>query len=323
MKPRPEIGVSACLLGRAVRYDGGHKHRSVCTGHLSRHLDLRPICPEADAGLGVPRPPMQVRRTGGELRLVTLDGREDHSERLQQWMDDIMPVTEALSGFVLKSRSPSCGLQTDWFDGAGMPLSARGAGLFAARLARHLPLAPRIDEEQILNADQRDAFIEQVYFMNDWQATTAESITWDKLTSFHARHKYQLQAHSESHMRRLGQMLANRETGLASLAATYIQLAMQTIRSPVSRGNHQNVLLHLAGFFRGRLSAAEHQRLHESIAAFARGIPPLSTPLQQLRLLQARERIDYLEKQSYLLSPWIDTADAAAAASHTADERQA
>ncbi len=321
MRPGLKVGVSGCLMGQAVRYDGGHKHSQLCTGHLSRHLNLLPLCPEVDAGLPVPRPPMQLRRIGAKWQLVTRDNLRDHTASLQQWMNNNMHVTEALSGFVLKARSPSCGLETGRYDHEGRALPISGPGLFADWLAKELPLIPRIDEEQLLDVDLQGAFVEQVCFMADWQAAMSESPTLEKLTTFHGQHKYQLQAHCESVMRRLGQMLANPKTSLGALMMSYIEIAMRSIGAPISRGSHQNILLHLAGFFRDCLSAEDRQRLHESIAAYVHDEAPLSTPIQQLRLLQDTHRIQYLENQSYLLSPWVVTSTQSEAASHSFVER--
>jgi uncharacterized protein YbbK (DUF523 family) len=169
--PRVRIGVSACLLGEEVRYDGGHKLDVFLTEVLGRFVEWVPVCPEVEAGLGTPRPAMRLVRIGGgtesaETRLIAPETAADHTEAMRSWADRRVEQLAAadLDGYVLKSRSPSCGLEGVrlYPEDGGTP-ALEGRGLFAEALLRRLPDLP-VEEEGRLNDPRRlESFLAGVF----------------------------------------------------------------------------------------------------------------------------------------------------------------
>lgn len=160
---RIRVGVSACLLGEAVRYDGGHKYDPAVARELARHFELVPICPEVAIGLGVPRPPIQVVRARDGLRVLGVDDPAlDVTADLDHYLAEMEPVLATLSGYVFKSRSPSCGVtDTPVFDAHGRTVAA-GAGRFAAGVRARDPDLPVTDERALRDPAARATFIERV-----------------------------------------------------------------------------------------------------------------------------------------------------------------
>jgi len=171
------VGISSCLLGNLVRYDGGHKHSRYCSEVLARYFELRPICPELEAGLGVPRPPIQLQEDGDGLRLVEVSAGTDHTPAMDSVINRTMASLGDLRGFILKSKSPSCGLERIPVHNLhGQIVHQDGRGMFADALVRHYPQMP-VEQECRLEEDQlRADFIEQVFVYHKWrQALTRKS----------------------------------------------------------------------------------------------------------------------------------------------------
>lgn len=302
------VGISTCLLGKEVRHDGGHKHSRYCTQVLSRYFDFRSICPELEAGLGVPRPAIHLREYDDSLKLVETKGAEDHTESMQGFIDQVLPTLGDLRGYILMAKSPSCGMERIKVHNADGNVTRRdGRGMFAEALIRHYPLMP-VEEEGRLNDDQlRENFIERVFAYDDWMQNVAgEQLAPQALIEFHTRHKFQLLAHSEKIYRQLGPMLGDlRSEPLATIADRYIHQFMEAMTQRVSRGSHVNAMQHLMGYLRDVLEDEERKVLLEQIDAYHRGEVPLVVPMTLLRMAQRREPIDYLSSQHYL-SPYPD-----------------
>lgn len=302
------VGISTCLLGKEVRHDGGHKHSRYCTQVLSRYFDFRSICPELEAGLGVPRPAIHLRENDDELKLVEVKGGGDHTDAMQGFIDQIMPTLANLRGYILMAKSPSCGMERIKVHNTDGNVTRRdGRGLFAEALIRHYPLMP-VEEEGRLNDDQlRENFIERVFTYDDWMQNVAGArLTRRALIEFHTRHKFQLLAHSENIYRQLGPMLGDlKSEPLADIAAHYIHQFMAAMSRRVSRGSHVNAMQHLMGYLRDSMGDEERKVLVEQIDAYHRGEVPLIVPMTLLRMAQRREPIDYLNSQHYL-SPYPD-----------------
>ena len=302
------VGISTCLLGKEVRHDGGHKHSRYCTQVLSRYFDFRSICPELEAGLGVPRPAIHLREYDDGLKLVETKGAEDHTESMQGFIDQVMPTLTDLRGYILMAKSPSCGMERIKVHNADGNVTRRdGRGMFAEALIASYPLMP-VEEEGRLNDDQlRENFIERVFAYDDWMQNVAgERLAPQALIEFHTRHKFQLLAHSERIYRQLGPMLGDlKSEPLAAIADRYIHQFMEAMTQRVSRGSHVNAMQHLMGYLRDVLEDEERKVLLEQIDAYHRGEVPLVVPMTLLRMAQRREPIDYLTSQHYL-SPYPD-----------------
>lgn len=302
------VGISACLLGREVRHDGGHKHSRFCTQVLARHFQFRSICPELEAGLGVPRPAIHLRQFADDLRLIESKGTADHTPAMQNFIRTVLPTLADLRGYILMAKSPSCGMERIRIHNEeGQVTSRDGRGMFAQALMEAYPLMP-VEEEGRLNDDAlRENFIERVFAYDDWMQNVAgASLSARALIEFHTRHKFQLLAHSEKIYRELGPMLGDlKSEPLAQIADRYIHQFMTAMAKIVSRGSHVNALQHLMGYLRDALGDEDRKVLVEQIEAYHRGEVPLVVPMTLLRMAQRREPVDYLHTQQYL-TPYPD-----------------
>lgn len=303
---RVPVGVSACLNGMPVRHDGAHRRSDILSGRLNEFVELVPFCPEAGAGLGTPRPAMRLVQTGSGTRLRTVRDGQDHTDALRTWSRSTLPRFERLAGFILMGRSPSCGMErVRLYREDGRP-RRDGQGIFAATLLNALPLLP-VEEEGRLHDDVlRENFFERVFVYEQWHRLNEAGLSPAALIDFHSRHKFQLLAHSPVAYAELGRLLANLSTDpLERIAATYIEQFMTAMRTRISRGAHVNVMLHMLGFYRGRLGDCERSDIRESIDAYLTGEVPLVVPMTLLRLAGRRAPDKYLDRQRYL-APYPD-----------------
>lgn len=302
------VGISTCLLGKEVRHDGGHKHSRYCTQVLSQHFDFQPICPELEAGLGVPRPAIHLREHPDGMRLIEAKGTADHTGAMQEFTSRILPELAHLRGYILMAKSPSCGMERiKVHNPKGQVVRRDGQGMFAKALMRAYPLLP-VEEEGRLNDDAlRENFIERVFAYEDWMQNVAgENLSAKALIEFHTRHKFQLLAHSEKIYRQLGPMLGDlKADALETIANRYIQAFTDAMTQKVSRGSHMNVMQHLMGYLRDAMENEDRKVLVEQIEAYGRGEVPLVVPMTLLRMAQRRGPVDYLHLQQYL-NPYPD-----------------
>ncbi|MDX1803140.1 MAG: DUF523 and DUF1722 domain-containing protein [Alcanivorax sp.] len=299
---RIPVGISACLLGMAVRHDGSHKHSRYCTGMLAEYFEFRSLCPEMGAGLSAPRKAMHLIDRDGLVRMVTTDGKRDHTALMEDFNKRSLPPLAALRGYILKAKSPSCGMErVRLYQQDGSLLHRQASGLFADALMKAYPLMP-VEEEGRLNDDRlRENFIERVFLYDDWCQLKESGVTAAKLIDFHSRHKFQLLAHCQRTYRRLGPLLADlKSQPLDDIADQYIDEMMTAMKKPASRGDHVNALQHLAGFLRADLLQEDRQLLHEQIDAYGRGEVPLVVPMTLLRGGLRKTNQPYLSRQDYL-----------------------
>ncbi|WP_286291554.1 DUF523 and DUF1722 domain-containing protein [Methylomarinovum tepidoasis] len=298
---RPVVVASACLLGQAVRYDGGHKH-APHLDVLAEHLEIRGICPEAGAGLGTPRPPMHLVEADGQIRLREChDPDRDHTEALQRFAHDHIPLLARADGFIAKSKSPSCGMERIPVKDPQGNFRHYGSGLFTHRVRCHLPCLPVEEEGRLRDPALWENFLQRVFVHRRWRQLRAEGLTPARLIDFHTRHKYLVMAHSVAAYRRLGRLLAQVcRLSLEALGTAYFTELMSALAQPAQRGNHAGVLQRLAGCLSGHLSAADRRELAEAIERYRRGEATLEVPLTLLRHHQQRIRDPYLARQYYL-----------------------
>ncbi|WP_148863968.1 YbgA family protein [Marinobacter fonticola] len=299
------VGISACLLGNPVRHDGGHKHSRFCTGVLSRYFEFRSICPELEAGLGVPRPTIHLRELDNGLRLTESKGDADHTDTMRDWIESRLPQLADLRGYILMAKSPSCGMERiKVHNEKGRVIHREGRGLFADALMQAYPLLPVEEEGRLNDSHLRENFIERVYAYDDWMRMQDEGLSRSALVAFHTRHKFQLMAHCEKTYRILGRQVADQKSEpIETVANRYIRLFMEAMSQKIHRGAHANVMQHMMGFLRESLSASDRQVIGEQIEAYLREEVPLVVPMTLLRMAQRREPVDYLARQDYL-SPY-------------------
>ncbi len=305
-KPRPasdlpvRLGISRCLLGEPVRYDGGHKREHFLVDVLGQHVEWVPVCPEVEAGFGTPRESMRLVDDVAEPRLITVRSRQDHTERMRRYAKQRLRDLQALnlSGYVFKKDSPSCGtwrVRVYTRDGR---LLGTGKGLFADAFQRTFLLTPIEEEGRLRDQGLRENFIERVFGYHRWQVLNARP-TRGRLVAFHTAHKYLLLAHSQRHYRELGRLVANaNQCSDRELARAYGQLFMEALAVKTTIRNHVNVLQHLAGHFKG--SSAARGELHEVMNDYQNGFVPLSVPVTLIRHYVRVLDVPYLRDQVYL-----------------------
>ena len=294
------IAVSGCLLGEAVRYDGGHRRSSYVSDALAAAFELVSECPEVGIGLGVPRPKIRLERSGAVTRLL---GYRD--EDLTLLMDDYARQTAAafdearVAGVVLKSRSPSCGMSDVKLHEGGAVVSGDATGIFARRLAEALPEAPRVSEMDLESPARRDHWLTRVFALAEIRKLATGPPDTAELYAFHARWKMVLMAHSERTTRRLGQFLAATQDVRGALPR-YREEFLAGLAEPASVGTHHNVLLHFAGHLKKRLNARERAQLGREIAGFLASKIPLAVPVRSLTAWATGLGVASLKGQAYL-----------------------
>ena len=306
---RIPIGVSSCLLGQAVRHDGGHKHDRYLTGVLGRYFEYVAWCPEALAGLGVPRPPIRLAGDPGAPRAVRVaDASVDVTDALLAAARRATPEMGALRGYVFKRGSPSCGMERVKVYGTPGKSPRMGQGLFARAVMQAYPLLPCEEEGRLNDAPLRESFVERVFAYDRWLRTMAEGFRPGRLVAFHTRHKLLLLSHSEIHYRAAGRLVAEagrRDRDREQLAREYLATFMEGMRRRATRRRHTNVLQHLAGYLKRTLDEGDRRALAGIIEEYRTGAVPLVVPIRFLRHHFRRSPDRYVEMQHYL-EPYPD-----------------
>ena len=296
------VGISACLLGERVRYDGGHKRSAFLVEELGKRVEWVAVCPEVELGLGVPRPPIDLVRVDGAVRLRVATTGEDLTDAMRAyaaWRARGL-ASLALDGYVLKSKSPSCGLARVPIHDDADP-DAVGRGLFADALGETMPHLPLEDEARLARAPVRAHFVERLLAAARWRELTKRPLRAGDLVAFHAAHKYAVLAHSPAEYTRLGGVVANAgRRRFDDVVADYGAGFAAAYAAPATRGRHVNVLEHMAGFFTRALSDDQRAELTGAIADYQRGATPLGDPLSLIRAHVRRLGVTYLEQQVYL-----------------------
>ncbi len=293
------LGVSACLLGQEVRYDGLHKRQDFIANTLAEYFEVKPLCPEVAIGLGVPRPAIQLSGDPASPRArgVT-DPGVDVTQPLRAYACEVAAACPALSGYIFKSRSPSCGIQdVPIYPNSAEPVTT-GAGIYAGTLLSRCPLLPAIDEIHLMEYARYESFIHQVSAYHRWMLLESAGLSLQGLQEFHDAHEWLLMAHSPDNGRFLSELVAGAaETQLQDAASEYIHIFMQALRKPCSPGAHASVLSYLV---REYLDAADHDELLEAVAEYNRGVVPWNRPAASIRgQLERLPGID-LQRQAYL-----------------------
>ena len=300
---KPRIGISACLLGRAVRYNGGHCRDRFLTDTLGRFVEWVPVCPEVECGLPTPRESMHLEGELSSPRLVTTRTHVDHTDRMQRWASKRIKELEQgdLCGFIFKTNSPSSGIRAiRVYDRNGFPRKV-GVGVFAKPFMEHFPLLPVEDEGRLHDAGIRENFIERVFALKRYRAFLASGGSLGGLVEFHARHKMQLMAHSQRHLSEMGKLVAQAADGFpGQVRERYEELLLKALGLKATEKKNANVLLHMLGFLKARLSPDEKQEMLEVIGQYKAALVPLIVPITLLQHYVRKYDELYLKRQSYL-----------------------
>jgi uncharacterized protein YbgA (DUF1722 family)/uncharacterized protein YbbK (DUF523 family) len=297
------IGISTCLLGEKVRFDGGHKRDSFLVDTFGRYVEWLPVCPEVDIGLGTPREPIRLARRGDEVRLVGVKSGTDHTDAMRAYAASKTEAlaTSDLCGYILKKDSPSCGMERVKVYDPNLSPAKTGRGVFAEALLQRLPHLPVEEEGRLSDPRIRDNFVERVFAYRRLRDLFSGRWTTGALVRFHTAHKLVLLAHSPKAYAELGRLVA----GASSLPrdevrGRYESELMDALRVVATPKRHVNVLHHMLGYFKDTLDAGSRGELVASIEDYGRGLVPLIVPITLVRHHVRVLKAAYLAGQVYL-----------------------
>jgi uncharacterized protein YbgA (DUF1722 family)/uncharacterized protein YbbK (DUF523 family) len=299
---RPRIGISSCLLGEEVRFDGGHKRDTFLTQILDPYVEWVRVCPEVEVGMGVPRETLRLVRVNGDTRMMTTRTGVDHTDSMRAWAEKRTKDLAAmdLRGYVLKKDSPSCGMERVkvYGDGGGARV---GVGTYAEVLKRRFPSLPIEEEGRLTDPILRENFIERVFAYDRLRALFDGRWSQASLVAFHTAHKMALLAHSTTAYQELGRLVARgAQLRRQELQRQYEDLFMRTLAKAATVKRHTNVLMHLAGHLKKSVAIDGRKELTDCIDEYRRGLVPLVVPLTLLRHYVRLHHLEYLAGQTYL-----------------------
>ncbi len=304
--PKPCIGVSACLLGEPLRYDGGHLRNEFLTQTLAPHVEWTPVCPESEVGMGTPREPVRLVDAGdGALRMRGVRSDTDHTEAMRSWaarrIEELAGL--GLHGYVLTKNSPSCGLfRVKVYPSSSGPAARNGRGLFAEALTQRFPLLPVEEQGRLHDPRLRDNFIERVFVYQRWTALRDSPRAPSALVAFHTAHKLTLMAHAPTLYREAGRVVARAgAAGWDAIADEYGRVLMRAMERLTTARKHTNALQHAAGFLKDTLDAGDREELADAIERYRTGKAPFTVPLTLLRHhVRKSGGPEWLAAQTYL-----------------------
>jgi uncharacterized protein YbgA (DUF1722 family)/uncharacterized protein YbbK (DUF523 family) len=297
------IGISSCLLGKEVRYDGGHKRDRFLTDVLGPFVEWVPVCPEVEMGMSIPRESIRLVNVQGDIRLLAERSGTDHTETMRSWTRRRLSKLERLDlcGYVLKKDSPSCGMERVRVYGKGGVPARDGRGMFAADLMDRFPLLPSEEEGRLNDAVLRENFIERVFAYRRLRSLFAGKWTRGDVVAFHTAHKFQLMAHSQRAYRELGRLVAEiKKVPRPEFREGYETGFMQALCHHATTRRHVNVLQHMLGYLRKHLGDSARRDLCQVIEDYGTGLVPLIVPVTLVRHYVSCLQIEYLEGQVYL-----------------------
>ncbi len=297
---RIQIGISACLLGQEVRFDGGHKASHYCQRELVEHFKFVPICPEMAIGMGAPRKSIRLIKHEDAILVRSADGSVDVTEELNAYSESKTAELDFLGGYILCAKSPTCGMERvteykpDSNDG-----QRTGIGVFARALMERYPYLPVEESGRLHDLPIRENFFTRVYAHHDWHSMRHEGLTKHKLIQFHSRYKYLIMAHSTQAYRALGPLLADIQD-IEATADNYFAGFMGALTNRATRKSHTSTLQHIQGYFKKQLNKSQKQELTESIHKYREGLVPLLVPITLINHYLREFPTPYIEDQVYL-----------------------
>jgi uncharacterized protein YbgA (DUF1722 family)/uncharacterized protein YbbK (DUF523 family) len=300
---RPRLGISSCLLGNQVRYDGGHKLDRYLANTLGGFVDFVPVCPEVECGMSVPREAMRLVGDPDNPRLVTRKTGEDKTEQMIAWtelkLDEL--EREDLSGFIFKAKSPSSGMGRVKVYSEDGGVKHNGVGVFARAFMNRFPLLPVEDDGRLNDPGLREKFIERVFAYRRLRDARAKGPGPGDLVDYHTRHKLLVLAHDPERYREMGRLVADGgRLPPGQLFDEYARLMNEAMDKRATPKKHVNVLMHAMGYFKNDLSADEKQELLEIIDNYKQGLTPLIVPVTLINHFVRKYDKEYLRDQHYL-----------------------
>lgn len=297
-----QLGISRCLLGQGVRFDGGHKKYGYATDLLAQYFEFIGICPEVESGLPIPRPTIRLVGEPDNPEVVEVKNQHiSHTTRLKGFSEKKVKTLGKLSGFILKNKSPSCGMSRVKVYQPSPLQPKMGVGVFARALMDAFPQMPVEEEGRLNDPILRENFIERVFIYKRWQDLEQDGLTQEKLLAFHTAHKLILLAHHQGIYRQLGKFLAClKGKNLQDVANEYFPLFMKGMQKRATNKSHTNVLMHIQGYFKNNLDKMDKAELTETISRYQKGQVPLIVPMTLLKHHLLKHPDSYLQKQYYL-----------------------
>jgi uncharacterized protein YbgA (DUF1722 family)/uncharacterized protein YbbK (DUF523 family) len=303
MEERIRLGISTCLLGENVRYDGGHKLDRFLTETLGQYVEYVPVCPEVECGLPVPREAMHLEGDPERPRLVTSRTHEDKTAQMVKWakMRVLELEKEDLCGFIFKSNSPSSGMERVKIrNEKGMP-EKKGVGIFAGIFKEQFPLIPVEEDGRLHDLKLRENFIERIFAMKRWRELLSDKWRMGNIVDFHTRNKLLILSHSPKHYRMMGKLVADgKGMPVKKLYKAYEGILMAALELKTTAKKNSNVLQHMMGYFKKQLSSDEKQEILEIIQQYREGYVPLIVPVTLMNHYIRKYRQPYLSMQTYL-----------------------
>lgn len=297
------IGISSCLLGEKVRFDAGHKQDRYITDVLGPFVTFVPVCPEVEVGMGAPRESVKLIGKLNEPRMVGNTSGEDWTDRMVKYasrrvkQDD----TRNLTGYILKRKSPSCGMERVRVQTASKTSEYKGVGLFASALLEEYPYLPIEEEGRLNDPALRENFIERIFALSRLQELFASPFSRRRMIEFHTNHKFMLLSHSTVNYRRLGQLVGQiKEVPAGRFKKEYRDLFMRTLKFNATVKKNTNVLQHIVGFLKDHLLDSEKKDINEAISNYHDSLIPLIVPITLLRHFVFKYQIEYIQNQYYL-----------------------
>lgn len=297
------IGISSCLLGQEVRYNGGHSRSQLCVNHLCEYFEFTPFCPEVAAGFGTPRPVMRLVGDPNNPSLIYSDKPESNlTAQLVEGFTPYLANCAAMDGYILMKNSPSCGMErVKVYAENGYPREEKSRGLFAAGLMAEYPLLPVEEEGRLNDSRLRENFILRVYAHHHFRKQVINEPSYHNLLQYHSSYKYLLLAHSQEAYRSLGRKLAeSSQRALNELLEEYFTEFMAAISKPASRGGHCNVMLHILGYLKKSVPGEARQNIQDVIFRYQQQEVNLITPITLLSHYIQQYGSDYIRAQRYL-----------------------
>jgi uncharacterized protein YbgA (DUF1722 family)/uncharacterized protein YbbK (DUF523 family) len=303
MEEKIKVGISTCLLGQPVRYDGGHQRDRYLIDTLGQYMEYVPVCPEVECGLGTPREAMRLVGNPENPRLVTRKTGVDHTQKMIRWAKKRLVTLkkESLCGFIFKSKSPSSGMsRVKVYNDQGMPAQT-GVGMFARAFMEHFPLIPVEEDGRLHDPRIRENFIERIFTLKRWRDSVTKSPRLGNLMDFHARQKLLILSHSQKHSRLMGKLVADGKVmPVKELYNQYERLLMEALALKTTGKKNYNVLQHLMGYFKKQLTTDEKLELLEVFEQYRKGFTPLIVSLTLINHYVRKHDQPYLKMQTYL-----------------------
>jgi uncharacterized protein YbgA (DUF1722 family)/uncharacterized protein YbbK (DUF523 family) len=298
-----KLGISACLLGQSVRYNGGHQLDHFLKDTLGKFVDYVPVCPEVECGFGVPREAFRLIGKPDRPRLITINTKQDFTDRMETWARKRVAEieSEGLCGFIFKGGSPSSGMErVKVYDDKGAPAKI-GVGIFARIFMEHFPLIPVEEDGRLHDPIIRENFIERIFALRRMAKVSQGGNPLRAIVDFQTHNKLLIMSHSPKHLQEMGRLVANTKAlAPKSLINRYQELLMEALKLKATARKNTNVLMHMLGYFKKDLDPSEKQEVLEIVDEYRRELIPLIVPITLISHYVRKYDQPYLKEQTYL-----------------------